>query len=67
MDVLNPSPGLLAKIGSIIIHARELLSPDGHVYDKVALDSAVNDEEVKQWIEGMDELSMLPRERSRDR
>jgi hypothetical protein len=52
---------LAMKLGSIAVHAEELLSPDGHEFDKVALDNLLQDPEVKSWIEAMG--PMLPRKR----
>lgn len=57
-----PSTPLLCKLGSIAVHAEELLSPDGHAFDKTALDSLLQDAEVKNWIKAMG--AMLPRKRS---
>lgn len=34
-DALKPSPMLLCLLGSIVVHAEELLSPDGHAFDKI--------------------------------
>lgn len=59
-DVFNPSPGLLSKLGSIIVHAEELLSPKGHEFDALALKTALADPEVKEWLKGMNDLAMLP-------
>lgn len=58
-----PPPQLLIKLGSIIIHYKELTSSDGHYMDKVALDSLLSDEEVVKWIEGMDKMALLPKMR----
>lgn len=62
-DVLNPSPALLCKLGSIVVHADELLSPKGHPFDKEALLSLFQDDEVNQWIDGMRTLAMIPEKR----
>lgn len=59
-DPFDPSPALLAKLGSIAVHAEELLSPTGHGFDKVALESVMADPEVVEWMEGMRRLAMLP-------
>jgi hypothetical protein len=67
MKALTPTPQLLCKLGSIAIHARELCSPNGHNFDKVALDALLDDGDVKAWLEEMDAAALLPRERSRDR
>jgi hypothetical protein len=67
MKALAPSPQLLCKLGSIAVHARELCSPDGHAFDKVALDDLLNSGDVKAWLAEMDSAALLPRERSRDK
>lgn len=62
-DMLKPSPALLAKIGSIVVHADELLSSDGHAFDRVAMDQLLSDPEVKEWLEQMSGAAMVPRKR----
>ncbi len=62
--MLNPGPSLLCKLGSIIVHAEELASPDGHTFDRIALQSLLNDQEVKEWLAQMNAAAMLPRKRS---
>lgn len=59
-DPLNPSPCLLSKLGSIIVHQEELISDKGHYFDKVALDNLHNDPEVAEWFEAMTQLALLP-------
>lgn len=61
---LNPTPRLLSKLGSIIVHADELASPDGHEFDAVALKQLLRDEDVRKWLYGMRELALLPEKRS---
>lgn len=39
----------------------ELLSPDGHSFDRRALQSALNDPEVKQWLESVGPLAPVNR------
>ena len=58
-DPLKPSPALLCKLRSIIVHAEEFLSPTGHIVDREALRSAW-DSEVVEWMEQMRALAMLP-------
>ena len=58
-----PSPQLLIKLGSIIVHYQELNSSDGHYLDRAALDTLLSDEEVIEWMEGMDKLAFLPKMR----
>lgn len=59
-DPLKPSAALLCKLGSVVIHADELMSPSGHAFDKVALDSLLKDPDVVEWLRGMDHMAMLP-------
>lgn len=60
-EMLAPSLALLMKLGSIAVHADEMLSTDGHVFDRVALKSLLTDPDVVAWIKKMGEL--LPRKR----
>jgi hypothetical protein len=62
-DVFAPSAVLLAKLGSIAVHAEEMLSSSGHTFDQVALKTLLDDAEVKAWIEEMDRLAMVPKKR----
>ncbi len=64
-EVLAPSASLLCKLGSIIVHCDEFLSPDGHHFDKIALQELLGDSEVVAWISGMDSLCMLPLKRKK--
>ncbi len=64
MDALQPSPELLAKLGSIIIHADEYTGPDGHNFDLQAFHNLLSDPEVSQWMRTMDQLAMLPKKRT---
>jgi hypothetical protein len=57
----GPDLRLLAKLGSIVVHADELLSPRGHDYDKVALRGLIADPEVQNWIKEMGALLPLKR------
>jgi hypothetical protein len=63
MNAMKPSPSLLCKLGSIAVHAEEMLSPSGHDFDRIALKSVLDDAEVKQWISEMDSMAMLPKKR----
>lgn len=60
MDPLKPSPALLIKLGSIIVHMEELHSPKGHPLDKNALDSLTGDPEVREWFAAMNKMAFLP-------
>jgi hypothetical protein len=59
-DALKPKASLLVKLGSIAVHVEELASPGGHHWDKVAVESLLNDPEVKQWIAAMTKMGMMP-------
>lgn len=61
-DFRHPSLSLLAKLGSVAVHADELLSPDVHSFDRTALEQILRDPEVTAWIKAMGPL--LPRKRS---
>lgn len=52
-DPLKPSVALLSKLGSIVVHFEEVLSPKGHAFDAHALKSLLNDPEVKHWVKEM--------------
>jgi len=58
---LKPSPALLAKIGSIVVHVQEGLSPTGHHFDLQGMKPLLADPEVVEWIEAMGVL--LPKKR----
>ena len=51
----------LCKIISIVVHADEMLSDDGHGFDKIALQDLLKDEEVKQFIKDMGALAPVKR------
>jgi len=58
--ISKPNISLLVKLGSIVVHVEELLSPSGHGYDKIALEQLLSDPEVKTWCKEMDKFGMLP-------
>lgn len=60
---MQPSPALLAKIGSALVHAEELLSPNGHHFDRDAFETLMGLPEVREWIEAMEALAMVPKKR----
>jgi hypothetical protein len=59
-DPLKPSPTLLIKLGSMVVHYEEMLSRKGHEFDKDALDTLTNDEEVRAWFVAMNKMAFLP-------
>jgi hypothetical protein len=60
MSVLSPSPSLLVKLGSIARHTEELLSDDGHAFDRAALNGLLTDPEVVEWMADADQMALLP-------
>jgi len=62
-NILNPTPQLLIKLGSLIVHYQELNSKDGHAFDKSAIETLENDAEVNQWLKEMDAMAFLPQKR----
>ncbi len=62
-DPLKPSVALLSKLGSIAIHLEEVLSSDGHHFDKISLEVLQQDSEVRRWLAQMDDMALLPKKR----
>ncbi len=63
--VLSPDAALLCKLGSIIVHAEEMMQPDGHDFDRVAMETLLADRDIRNWIDGMG--AMLPLKRNAKR
>lgn len=61
LNALTPSAGLLAKLGSAIVHADEYMSSDGREVDRQEFLARLSDPEVQQWIEDMGPLLPLKR------
>lgn len=57
---LNPPLSVLVKLGSIARHAEEMLSPDGHEFDRAAIAALLADPEVAAWMAAADALALLP-------
>jgi len=62
-DVLKPTPQLLIKLGSIIVHYEEWISGNGHELDKITIDAMMKQDDVKEWFKGMNEMALLPLKR----
>jgi len=60
---LSPSIGLLAKLGSIAVHADEFMSPDGHPWDREALQTLLQDAEVREFVSQMQAKALVPLKR----
>lgn len=63
-DPLNPSAQLLIKLGSIIVHYQEYTSGKGHEVDKSAIDSLLEDKDIKVWMKEMNKMAFLPIKRN---
>ena len=63
-DPLNPSLSLLVKLGSIVVHVDEFLSPHGHPYDKEVITGLLLDQDVLEWLQEMNKMAMLPVKRN---
>jgi len=57
------SLSLQCKIGSLIVHAKEVFSAKRHPFDKLEFDRLLNDPEVIRWMEELDRDGLLPKER----
>ena len=60
-EAMKPSPILLAKLGAMVIHASEVVDPAGCTFDHESFHRLLKDEEVKEWLEKMGKLSLIPR------
>ncbi len=60
MNILKPDVTLLVKLGSIAVHADEMISAKGHPFDMSALESLLHDPEVVDWLKAMDKNALLP-------
>lgn len=63
-DPLKPDAATLVKLGSIAVHAEELLEPGAHPFDVEALKGLLSDPAVTAWREQMDAMALLPVKRN---
>lgn len=74
---MKPNIGLLIKLGSIIVHAEELLEQEEvkkffattplnmpSQFDRGAMEPLLADPQVREWIEKMSKQGFLPVKRS---
>ena len=59
-DPLKPSPQLLIKLGSIIVHYEELTSKNGSEFDKITINSLMSEPTVQDWFNEMNKMAFLP-------
>jgi hypothetical protein len=74
--VLQPSATVLTHLGSLVVHLDEFLESVERVgtplitlypaaaFDLAAINSCLESEEVKDWLDGMKRLALLPVKRS---
>jgi hypothetical protein len=61
---MEPSPAMLVKLGSLIVHYEEFTAPNsGHEFDKLAIDAIRQQPDVREWFTQMDNMGMLPKKR----
>jgi hypothetical protein len=66
-DPLKPSPALLAKLGSIVVHVDEGFSTKGHAFDIAAMQALIDDDEVQHWLGQMSDFALVPLKRTAKR
>ncbi len=68
-EALNPSPSLLAKLGSLFVHAEEFIETanSGDLkaaqFDLEAMRGLLVDPDLRQWRDEMKAMCMLPEKR----
>ena len=60
MDRHDLPLSLAVKLVSIVVHADELISADGHMFDKAALECLLKDAEVSAWVEALQRNGLAP-------
>ena len=57
---LQPTPQLLAKLGSLLVHLDEGNSRNGHAFDWTAAKTLWEDAEVQEWLSEMQKIALVP-------
>jgi hypothetical protein len=60
---LHPTPMLLAKLGSILVHVEETWSPGGHELDRAAAETLLRQPDVQAWLADGRAMAMVPEKR----
>ena len=60
---LKPSAAILSKLGSVVVHCEEMLSVNGHAFDRHAIAGILSDAELQAWLKQMHMLCLLPLKR----
>lgn len=62
---LQPSVSVGIKLASLAVHAEEMLAPGGSVaFDGAAINGILADPEVRDYIETLRPLALLPEKRT---
>lgn len=59
-DPLKPTPALLAKLGSLIVHVEEGSNAGGHEFDWSVVQMLIADQDVMDWVVSMEKLALVP-------
>ena len=60
-EKLSHTPlSLASKLGSICVHAEEMMSPIGHAFDVEVLRVLLKDAEVVEFLNALRSFSLLP-------
>lgn len=51
---------LRLKLGSLVVHCEEMLSPAGHTFDQHAIAGLIQDPEVRLFMEETAKMGILP-------
>jgi hypothetical protein len=51
---------LRIKLGSLVVHCEELLSPSAHEFDKHAINTLLQDPDVRAFMEETSKMGILP-------
>jgi len=56
----NPELPVLVKLGSIAVHVEEMLSDDGHAFDREAIRTLLAQPDLQHWLNGMKTMCLMP-------
>lgn len=63
-DPLKPDAATLCHLASVAVHADEFLSKNGHPLDKLALEQALKQPAVQEWLKAMTKQGLAPVKRN---
>lgn len=65
MSIPLPDAGVAVALASIAVHAEECMET-GHQFDALAIQGAMQAPGVREYIDQLDQLALVPRKRSAD-